>query len=172
MFFPSLSFIAIILWAASEEVFKFIAGYFGGLHSVEDNEPIDPMIYMVTAALGFVAMENTFFIFSPIQAHDLSQTILTGNFRFIGASILHVVASGLVGVGLASTFYQTRSEKFKQTLLALTGAVILHSAFNLIIIHLDSWGLPLAFVIIWVAAALLLLTFEKIKLLRPNATRL
>src|SRR6185436_12571939 len=53
--FPTLIALQIFLWAFLEEVLKFGAGYFGGIHSVEDNEPIDPIIYMVTAAIGFVA---------------------------------------------------------------------------------------------------------------------
>ena len=166
--FPDLSFYAIIIWAALEEVFKLVAGYFGGLHSTEDNEPIDSMIYMITAALGFVALENTLFIFSPIQAHDLSQTILTGNMRFLGASILHIVTSGVVGAGLSIGFYQARARKWKLGILALIGAIIIHSAFNLIIVHLAGWGMPLAFLIVWLSAVLLLLMFERVKLLRPD----
>src|SRR3989338_9470647 len=100
--FPDLMLPAIFLWAGLEECFKFAAGYFGGLHSIEDNEPVDPIIYMITAALGFVALENTLFILGPLLiGEELTRSVIAGNLRFIGASLLHVVSSGIVGVSLA-----------------------------------------------------------------------
>src|SRR3989344_5184955 len=41
------SLTALVLWATIEEAFKFIAAYLGGLGSREDNEAIDPMIYLI-----------------------------------------------------------------------------------------------------------------------------
>src|SRR3989344_694248 len=64
--FPGMTFIAILLWVILEELFKLGAAYIGGLKSVDDNEPINPIIYMITAALGFVALENALFIFGPL----------------------------------------------------------------------------------------------------------
>src|SRR3989344_5601954 len=57
-----MAFATILLWVILEEVFKFGGAYIGGLKSIEDNEPVDPIIYMITAALGFVALENALFI--------------------------------------------------------------------------------------------------------------
>src|SRR3989338_8162046 len=104
--FPDLMLPAIFLWAVLEECFKFGAGYFGGIHSVEDNEPVDPMIYMITAALGFVALENTLFIIGPLLGDDILKGVITGNLRFIGASLLHVVSSGIIGFALSLSFYK------------------------------------------------------------------
>src|SRR3989338_9561590 len=82
--FPGLTFSAILLWVILEEVFKFTAAFFGGLKSAEDNEPIDPIIYMITAALGFVALENTLFFFGPIIGEDVMKSVVTGNLRLLG----------------------------------------------------------------------------------------
>ena len=161
--FPTLIIFPFVLWAALEEVFKFVAGYFGGIHSVEDNEPLDPLIYMITAALGFVAVENALFIFSPIQAEDLSQSLITGQLRFIGASLLHVVASGIVGVGLSFSFYQSRMQKIVKVTLALLGAIAFHILFNLLIVKVDDIGTTLAFIFVWVGVVALLLAFEKVR---------
>src|ERR1051326_3798907 len=47
------------LWAALvEEMVKYLAVYFVVLRSPEFDEPVDAMIYMLTAAMGFAAMEN------------------------------------------------------------------------------------------------------------------
>lgn len=164
--FPELTIIPVLIWAALEETFKFLAAYFGGIHSVEDNEPIDPLIYMITAALGFVAMENTLFIFSPILAHSLSRSLITGNLRFIGASLLHIVSSGFVGIALSFSFYSSKARKIIAVLLALAAAAAFHTLFNMLIINLGDFGTTWAFVMVWIAVIPVLLSFERAKILK------
>ena len=161
--FPGLTFFAILLWVILEEVFKFTAAFFGGLKSAEDNEPIDPIIYMITAALGFVALENTLFIFGPLIGEDITNSVITGNLRFIGASLLHVLSSGIIGVFLAFSFYQSRRVRVIFTLLALTLAIAFHTAFNLAIIYWNNSGVMFTFGLVWIGIILLLLAFEKAK---------
>jgi RsiW-degrading membrane proteinase PrsW (M82 family) len=162
-YLPSLAALSIFLWALLEEVFKFMAGYFGGLHSVEDNEPIDPLIYMITAALGFVALENSLFIFGPLLNHDITQGIITGNLRFIGAGLLHVVSSGMVGVALSLSFYKAWHTRITYVTVGLSLAVLFHFFFNTLILSLGDAGTTYAFVAVWIGVTVLLLTFERIK---------
>jgi RsiW-degrading membrane proteinase PrsW (M82 family) len=162
-FFPSLAVLPLFLWALLEEIFKLGAAYFGGIHTVDDNEPIDPLIYMITAALGFVAMENTLFIFSPIVAEDLTQSLITGNLRFIGASILHVVCSGFIGIALGLSFYKSWAERVSKVTLGLGLAILFHLIFNLFIINMDEIGTTIAFSLTWIGGVLLLLAFERLK---------
>ncbi|MDO8424195.1 MAG: PrsW family glutamic-type intramembrane protease [bacterium] len=163
MLFPDAMVMALFLWAVFEELFKLAAGYFGGLHSVEDNEPIDPIIYMITAALGFVALENTLFILGPLLGEDIPGSIITGNLRFIGASLLHVLSSGFVGVSLAFSFYKARRERFLVAFWALCAAIVFHTAFNLLILNWGDFGTMISFVSVWIGIALLLLAFERAK---------
>jgi RsiW-degrading membrane proteinase PrsW (M82 family) len=158
--------IALFLWATVEELFKLIAAYFGGLRSKEDNEAIDPIIYMITAALGFVALENTLFIMGPLLGEDLPRTIITGNLRFMGASLLHVITSGLIGVALAFTFYKRRWAKVPFVASGLVVAIIAHTTFNVLILKWGQSGTILSFVSVWIGVVLLLLTFERTKALR------
>ncbi len=162
---PEAVALSVLLWAFFEETFKFAAGYFGGLHSVEDNEPVDPIIYMVTAALGFVALENTLFILGPLLGNEITQSIITGNLRFIGASLLHVVSSGFVGVSLAFSFY--RGSRALRVFLALVFAIIFHTGFNLLIIFYKGPGTAIAFVSVWAAVLYLLWAFERAKAIAP-----
>lgn len=162
-FLPGMTLAAILLWVILEEVFKFAAAYLGGLRSIEDNEPIDPIIYMITAALGFVALENTLFIFGPLIGEDITKSVITGNLRFIGASLLHIVSSGIVGVSLAFSFYKSVSTQVILTLFALILAVVFHTGFNLTIIHWDNSGAMFSFGLVWIGVILLLLAFEKAK---------
>jgi RsiW-degrading membrane proteinase PrsW (M82 family) len=163
LLFPNLLITSIFLWAIFEEGFKFMAGYFGGLHSVEDNEPVDPLIYMITAALGFVAAENTLFILGPLLGEDVPQAIITGNLRFIGASLLHVICSGLIGVFISFSFFQGRFKRFLWGMVGFGMAIAIHTLFNLSILNLGERGLFISFCSVWGGVILLLLAFEKAK---------
>ncbi len=162
-FLPGMTIVAVILWVALEEIFKLAAAYLGGLKSVEDNEPVDPMVYMITAALGFVALENALFIFGPLIGEDITRSVITGNLRFIGASLLHVVSSGIIGAALALSFYRRKRERVFLTMAALIAAIVFHTGFNLSIIHWGNSGAMLAFALVWIGVVLLLLMFEKAK---------
>lgn len=163
IWFPGMAFVAIILWVVLEEVFKFGGAYVGGIKSVDDNEPVDPMIYMITAALGFAALENTIFILEPLIGKEIVNSVITGNLRFIGANLLHVVSSGIVGASLAFSFYKSRKKRIINVLLALLIAIGFHSGFNLAIIHWGNLGTMFGFSLVWVGVIFLLLMFERVK---------
>jgi len=160
IFIPEMTFPVIFIWVVLEETFKLAAAYMGGLRSVEDNEPVDPIIYMITAALGFVALENALFILGPLLGDDFIKSLITGNLRFIGASVLHVISSGIIGVTLAFSFYKSKKVRVKLLLVALALAITIHTLFNLAIIRWDNSGIMLSFSLVWIGAILLLLAFE------------
>lgn len=163
LLFPGMGIMAFLLWAVCEEGFKFLAAYFGGIRSKDDNEPLDAMIYMITAALGFVALENTLFIVNPLLQEDISTGIITGNLRFIGASLLHIVASASIGVALALSFYKPLKVKIAVGFIAFLVAVFIHTAFNLFIINQDSLGIFLTFGMVWTGITMLIYFFERVK---------
>src|SRR3989344_8189370 len=96
----STTTLTFIIWSAMEEIIKYVMAKLTVLHRREDDEPIDPVIYMVTVALGFAAAENTLFLLSPLSGDSLLQTILTGNLRFVGATLLHVLSSAVIGAAI------------------------------------------------------------------------
>lgn len=161
--FPGVTILAIMLWVVLEEVFKLTAAYIGGLRSTEDNEPIDPIIYTITAALGFVALENALFIFGPLASEEFTQGIITGNLRFVGASLLHVVSSGIVGVSIAFSFYKSKKTHLMFALFALIVAIAFHTGFNFAIVEWGNIGALGAFVAVWLGIIFLLWAFEKAK---------
>jgi len=154
---------AIILLASIEEGLKFLAGYFGGIRSVEDNEPVDPLIYMITAALGFVALENTLFILGPMIDGNVLESLVTGHMRFIGASLLHIVSSGFVGMALAFSFYKSLPRKFITTILGLMVAIAFHTFFNIVILTFKGSGATLSAIAVWTGVIFLLWAFERAK---------
>lgn len=125
--------IQISLWAFIEELAKYLTVFFIAFKSRNFNEPVDAIVYMLTAALGFTAMENTLYILKDLAHSGTIDTVLNSDLRFIGATIVHTVSSALVGIALALTFYGPRLLKFGAVILGLTGATLLHAYFNLTI---------------------------------------
>lgn len=168
--FPGVGLIAFLLWAILEEGFKLGAAYFGGLKSREDNEPIDPLIYMITAALGFVALENSLFIATPLLDNNSAMGVVTGNMRFIGASLLHTFSSSIIGIALGLSFYKKRARAW-YALIAFVLAVSFHTIFNLTISFNQAKTVH-AFGAVWLGIIAVIFFFEKIKRLRPEGNHL
>lgn len=165
LLYPGISLVTIILWAVIEELAKFIAAYFTALRHKVTDEPIDAVIYMITAALGFSALENTLFLFRFVEADLLYQGLITGNTRFLGATLLHVASSAAIGVMLGLAYYKRPKTKKKLLFTGLALAVLLHTVFNLLIIKLEN-NLFFVFVGVWVLIVLLITLIEKIKKVR------
>ena len=152
-----------IWWAIIEEVLKFavVAGI--ALHAESNDEPIDPMIYFITVALGFAALENTLFVLDPFLKGNVIAGLSTGNLRFLGATLVHAVSSASVGFMLGLSFYRSRISKFLAGIIGLAGACALHAAFNLSIINGGSADTLRAFAWIWGAVVIMIILFEEVK---------
>jgi RsiW-degrading membrane proteinase PrsW (M82 family) len=158
------------LWASVEEIFKFIAVAVIALNSGYNDEPIDAMVYCITVALGFAALENTFFLSQPLLGGEIAKSILTGNMRFIGATLVHVVSSAVVGFGLGYVFYKGYFAKIIAIIIGLSAAITLHSAFNLSIINGTTSDTLKAFAWVWGAVIILMILFEEIKVVKPKVS--
>jgi len=159
--------LVLFFWALIEETFKFAAAYIAALHWRVFDEPLDAVIYMITAALGFAAFENMLFLVSPIQAGQIFETIVTGDLRFVGATLLHVLSSATVGVLIARSFYRGAISRFKATVIGVILATALHTAFNFFILLKGGSATFFVFLTLWLGIVVLLLLIEKIK--RPQA---
>ncbi len=129
---PSTS-VGFFLWAAFvEEAVKFLAVKMLILNNPEFDEPIDAMIYMITAGLGFAAIENMLVLFQSFP-NGLQITFQLLLLRFLGATLLHAVACALTGyfLGLA-WFYHHHSRTL--TSLGIAIATLVHFAFNIIML--------------------------------------
>ncbi len=158
-------------WSFIEEIMKYFAARFTVLKRREDDEPIDPVIYMVTVALGFAAAENTLFLLSPLGGDGFVQTFITGNLRFIGATLLHVLSSAVIGVALALSFYKSRKIKRHNIFLGVILAGLLHSAFNFFILNAAEESLFRTFSFVWLGVIALLGVLEYIKRIHPRFRR-
>jgi len=161
----------IFVWVIIEEILKYGVALIVILWHDAVDEPIDIIIYMITIALGFAALENALFIFNPIVAGDYLNSVLTGHFRFLGATLLHVLSSGTVGALLAFAFYKSNTLKLAFGTLGLFIAIVLHALFNFFIMDASGETILGVFLFVWMGIIVLFLIFEKVKLLesRHNA---
>lgn len=153
----------LLAWATLEELFKFGAAYLVALRFRVFDEPLDGVIYLVTAALGFSALENAFFLLTPAGDGDLLRTLITGDLRFIGASLLHTLASATVGVALALSFYKSARVRRLAAVCGVVLAIALHTLFNFFILQSGSGSTFMVFLAIWLGIVVLLFTVEQVK---------
>lgn len=152
-----------------EEYMKYAAVRFLILNRPDFDEPIDAMIYMMTAALGFAAIENALFLVPLFNQSILAGVELTAN-RFLGANLLHALSSGIVGFFLARAFFSPHRHHF--TAIGIVLASILHAAFNYLIILREgmSEGTIYIILLLFTMAIIVFIDFERLKQNQP-ATR-
>lgn len=153
----------LLAWAALEEIFKFGAAYLVALRARVFDEPLDAVIYLVTAALGFAAVENALFLLGPLQQGEVLQTVVTGNLRFIGATLLHTLSSATIGIALAFAYYESARVRRLAALCGVMLAVGLHTLFNFFILGSGSAATFWIFLFLWIGIVALLLGVERVK---------
>ncbi len=156
-----------IIWAIIEEVAKFLAVASVVLFSRNNDEPIDSMIYCITVAVGFAALENLLFVMGPLSNGHVTVGIITGGMRFVGATLVHIVCSAILGFFLGLSFYRSRFTKLLALLCGLLLASGLHAAFNLSIINSTTGDVLKSFAWVWGAVVVLIILFEEIKVVKP-----
>ncbi len=157
--------VRIAIWAGIEEVLKFSVFYLVAYRSKANNEAIDPAMYLITIALGFAALENTLYILKPDVSFSITAGLLTGGLRFFGSTLLHVIASGFIGivVGLAP-----KEVRGLFMIFGLAGATFLHSTFNIFILKNTTASFLQIYGYLWVSAIISLVILEKLNRIPPE----
>lgn len=156
------------IWAAIEEVIKFIVLMVIAINSSSNDEPIDAMVYCITIALGFAALENVLFVMGPFAQGNLASGLITGNMRAIGATLVHTVSTACVGFTYGYLFYGNKFSKFLAMLLGLVAGITIHAAFNITVMGGNPADTLKAFAWIWGAVVIMIVLFEEIKMVRPK----
>ncbi len=164
LLFPAASLlISIIVFATVEELSKFFSVQISAMRDRANDEPIDPIIYMLTAAIGFAAMENTLYLINYLNDFDLLNSILERGKRFFGATLLHIISS--IFVGLSLTLSYGRRKKWRPILLpiGIVCAIAFHSLFNILVTGTGSKSVFFGFVLVWGTLIILLVGLEFLK---------
>jgi RsiW-degrading membrane proteinase PrsW (M82 family) len=135
------SFLFFILYyfagiALIEELFKYLVVKIKVLESPDFDEPVDAMIYMIIAALGFATLENILVLFPGQETFTFLETTIVSSLRFAGATFLHALCSATIGFFLALSLLNPR----QKTKLILSGLIIsagLHAFYNFSIMELE-----------------------------------
>lgn len=152
--------------AMIEEYLKYLVIKFKVLRSSELDEPVDIILYMIIAGLGFAALENILILINYHPFLELPKTLEIITLRFLTATFLHALCSGVVGYFLAISFFNIKKQK-KFLLIGLGIATILHGFYNLSIIKIDGWEKFILPAIILMGTALFVsMGFKKLKRLK------
>ena len=155
----------LVIWAAIEEYLKYFAAKKAAFKRPTFDEPVDAPIYLITAALGFAAMENVLFLFKALDQTGIIAGLLTGNLRFLGATLLHTVTSALLGASIAFSFFH-KEHRQRNVIGGLLLAIVLHTVFNFFIIKQEGVNNFNILFALWITAIILIYIFEKIKRIR------
>jgi len=144
-----------------EEFLKYLVVREKVLKNPELDEPTDIILYMIIAALGFAAIENLGFLATTT---GLFKTVLMALIRFLGATFLHALCSGLMGYFLILSFYEVKKTS-RFIFLGLASAAILHGLYNIFIIKVaENFSFIILPIIIIIGLALLVsFGFKKAK---------
>lgn len=131
-FFINIVFIAPIV----EEFLKYGVVRFKILKHSEFDEPLDAMLYMIIAALGFAAIENLLLIFQQPML-EFKDALILITLRFLSATLVHALASGTIGYWLALSL---RNPEKRLSLLAkgFAIAIFFHAGYNYLIWLFDN----------------------------------
>ncbi|MGO8763414.1 MAG: PrsW family glutamic-type intramembrane protease [Desulfobaccales bacterium] len=142
-----LALYSAVFVGINEETWKFLATLSLVRKLPEFDEPIDGMIYAMTVALGFAAIENVEYIvrFGP-------GVLVT---RSLLSIPIHLVCGAIWGYGLARARFISKPRRyFKTALPYLLAAAVVHAAFDFCL-FLRTWTMilvfPLLLFIVWFA---------------------
>lgn len=155
--------IRIIGWASVEELMKLLAVVVILYKTEYLDEPIEWPIYLITAALGFAALENALFLIKPVAVGATTVSLLTGHLRFLGSTLLHTVSSGILGIAFGIAFHLKGFKRFWHIAMGFIFAITLHSIFNFFIIRNDGTDFLKVFGFLWVVTIVVMLLYEKVR---------
>lgn len=148
----------IIGLALIEEIFKFLAAYFAVSGNPAFDEPVDAMIYLVVAGLGFATVEN---IFIAMNSASALQTATVTSLRFVGATLLHALTAALIGYQWALGIIQKQVGAF--VVRGIIYATLVHALFNYLVLRFQEQNLFYSSLVILTAAFFVFTDFEKLR---------
>ena len=150
--------------ALIEEFVKYGAVRVGVFGNPELDEPVDFMIYMIIAGLGFAALENVLLLMNEYHALLASIPIVrTAAVRFVSATFLHALCSGLLGYFLALSFLRLQLKRL-YFYSGLVLASLLHGMYNYAIMEMRNSAQFLVPIAILIGTAVFLsFGFKKLK---------
>ncbi len=161
---PGILFVTMFLYAVIEEVLKFWGAYASVRWLPDFDEPVDGMIYLIIAGLGFATVENIFVLSTFFGASGFHELVGAGQallLRLIGATLLHTLASALIGYYWARGII--KKLEWRYILIGLAVASVVHGIFNMLVYIMQNTNLLVPSLFLVSVTFFVLNDFEKIK---------
>lgn len=120
--------------ALVEEICKFLVVRMLVYKNSALDEPVDLIMYMVTAAFGFSAMETIVVLFGLGGFAPFINIFAVTFYRFWGAAFVHGLSSAILGYFLALSFAHSK-KRMQYVFAGIASAALLHGLFDFIIIE-------------------------------------
>ncbi|MCP4647153.1 MAG: PrsW family intramembrane metalloprotease, partial [bacterium] len=122
---------AAVIWApVLEELAKFLIVFWTVFANKNFNEPMDGIVYAASAALGFAACENAFYVLSSWHGGSQELGLLTLLARSVFSVPGHALFSSFFGAALG----YSKGKKGLKPIFAVAGGLLLsmiaHGLFN------------------------------------------
>jgi RsiW-degrading membrane proteinase PrsW (M82 family) len=148
--------------ALIEEFLKFLVVREVVFESKELDEPVDCMIYMIIAGLGFAATENLLLLF-PLKNEFFGKIFQISFLRFVSATFLHALSSAIVGFFIGLSFFR-KKERLKLISFGLFFATLLHGLYNFSIIEFgEKVGVSFSVILLLISAYFVSKFFKRLK---------
>jgi RsiW-degrading membrane proteinase PrsW (M82 family) len=161
LFFRNI-FLFMFFVALFEEIFKFLGAFFANKKNLYFDEPLDAMIYMISAALGFATVENLLLVVKELPFmtfYTFFDALNIISLRFIGATLLHALSSALLGYYWALSHFKKEKRKIIWGFLC---AIFSHFIFNTIALKNNNPSFASIFFLV-VIAFFVIADFEKLR---------
>lgn len=130
--FPSDVFLVVVVAPVVEEIGKFLVVYWFVFRRPVFDEPVDGIVYAVTAALGFAALENFVYLFAA-YSETLSLPLELSLLRAVLSVPGHALMSSMWGYALGQSLVTPHPLATRLIYHGLLLAILLHAAFNLLV---------------------------------------
>ncbi|MCX6788413.1 MAG: PrsW family glutamic-type intramembrane protease [bacterium] len=155
---------SIFIYAAIEETLKFFGTYALVNGNPDFDEPVDAMIYMIVAGLGFATVENIFIVASLMKSVGNVDFMEVGqmiSLRLVGATLLHTLASAIIGYYWAKGIISQNRSHF--IIIGISIAVIVHSIFNYLVSQFQDVSILIPTLFLVGVSFFVFSDFEKLK---------
>jgi RsiW-degrading membrane proteinase PrsW (M82 family) len=131
VFVPEFA-LAVVVAPVVEEVGKFLVVYWFVYRRPVFDEPIDGIVYAVTAALGFAALENVVYLFAA-YSETLALPLELSLLRAVLSVPGHALMSSMWGYALGHSLVTPHPTHTRLIVEGLLLAIVLHASFNLLV---------------------------------------
>ncbi|MCD6094746.1 PrsW family intramembrane metalloprotease [bacterium] len=150
-----------------EEFSKYFIVRSRVINSSEFDEPIDAILYLIIAGLGFATVENIIVIFNVGTLEGLKGAAIVSLIRPFTAIFIHTLAAGITGYFLALSLHQKPEKRGILVLSGLLLSSIFHGVYDAFMLQLEEnpslFSLLLPFAIIVLVGVLVYIFFIKVK---------